>query len=63
VVLEPTISLQYVEYYYEICSYVWYDVNFAYIMFVCIATTSARSRVTGRASWYLECQVLGKLCP
>jgi hypothetical protein len=24
---------------------------------------AVRSRVTGRASWYLESQVTGKLCP
>ena len=29
----------------------------------CIATTSARSQVIWKASWYLESQVSGKLCP
>jgi hypothetical protein len=46
VVLGPTISLRRVEHYYAVCSYVWCDVNFAYTMFVCIATTS--SEVTSR---------------
>jgi hypothetical protein len=41
VVLVPTISLQYVEHYYAVCAYVWCDVNFTYIMFVCIYTTSS----------------------
>jgi hypothetical protein len=45
VVLEPTISLRRVDYYYAICSYDWCDVNFAYTLFVGIATTSARLRV------------------
>jgi hypothetical protein len=40
-VLEPTISLQRVEYYYAVCYYVWCNVNFSYTMFVCIATTSS----------------------
>jgi hypothetical protein len=35
------ISLRYVEHYIAICSYVWCDVYFAYIMFVCIATSSS----------------------
>jgi hypothetical protein len=46
VVLDPTISLRRVDHYYAVYSYVWCDDNFAYTMFVCIATTSARSRVT-----------------
>jgi hypothetical protein len=41
VVLEPRISLRCVEHYYAVCSYVWCDVNFAYTMFVCIATSSS----------------------
>jgi hypothetical protein len=41
VVLEPTISLRHIDHYYSICAYVWCDVNFAYTMFVCIATTSS----------------------
>jgi hypothetical protein len=41
VVLEPAISLRHVEYYYAVCAYVWCDVNFAYTMFVCIATISS----------------------
>jgi hypothetical protein len=41
VVLKPRISLRYVEHYYAVCSYVWCDVNFAYTLFVCIATSSS----------------------
>jgi hypothetical protein len=41
VILEPTISLGCIEYYYVVCSFVWCDVNFSYTMFVCIATTSS----------------------
>jgi hypothetical protein len=41
VILEPTILLRCVEHYYAVCAYVWCDVNFAYTMFVCIATTSS----------------------
>jgi hypothetical protein len=41
VILEATISLRYVEHYYAVCSYVWCDINFAYTMFVCIATNSS----------------------
>jgi hypothetical protein len=41
VVLESVMSLQRVEHYYAVCSYVWCDVNFAYTMFVCIATISS----------------------
>jgi hypothetical protein len=63
VILVSTILLHSVDYYYVVYSYVWCDVNFAYIMLVCIATTSVRLRVTGRSSWYLESQVPGKLCP
>jgi hypothetical protein len=40
VILEPTISLRCIEHYYAIYSYVWYDVNSAYTMFVCIATNN-----------------------
>jgi hypothetical protein len=29
------------KHYYAVCSYVWCDVNFAYTMFVCIATISS----------------------
>jgi hypothetical protein len=42
VILEPRISLCRIEYYYAVCSYVWCDVNFAYAMFVCIATNSSK---------------------
>jgi hypothetical protein len=41
VVLVSTISLRNVEYYYVVYSYVWCNVNFAYTMFVCIATASS----------------------
>jgi hypothetical protein len=41
VVLKPTISLRRVDYYHMVCTYVWCDVNFAYTMFVCIATFSS----------------------
>jgi hypothetical protein len=57
------ISLRSIEYYYAFYSYVWCDVNFSYTMYVCIATTSARSCVIRRSSWYLESQVPSKLCP
>jgi hypothetical protein len=40
VVLKPTISLRCIDHFYEIFSHYWCDVNFAYTMFVCIATTS-----------------------
>jgi hypothetical protein len=41
VILVPTISLERVEYSYIVCYYVWCDVNFAYTLFVCIATISS----------------------
>jgi hypothetical protein len=41
VVLEATTSLRRVEYFYAVCSYVWCNVNFAYSMFVRIATNSS----------------------
>jgi hypothetical protein len=41
VIFVPTISLRRVDYYYVVYSYVWCDVNFVYIMFVYIATTSS----------------------
>jgi hypothetical protein len=41
VIPEPTISLQRVDHYYAVCSYVWCVVNFVYTMFVCIATNSS----------------------
>jgi hypothetical protein len=41
VVLEPRISLRRVEHYYAVCSYVWYDVNFSYTMFVCFVINSS----------------------
>jgi hypothetical protein len=33
--------LRRVDHYYAVCAYVWCDVNFAYTMFVCIATFSS----------------------
>jgi hypothetical protein len=42
VILVPTILSRHVEYYYAVYFYVWCDVNFAYTLFICIATTSAR---------------------
>jgi hypothetical protein len=39
------ILFQYVDHYYVFCIYVWCNVNFAYTIFVCIATISARLRV------------------
>jgi hypothetical protein len=45
VVLEPTILLRRIDYYYVVCSYVWCDINFAYTMFVLLRLT-VRSRVT-----------------
>jgi hypothetical protein len=58
VILEPTISLRRVDYYYAVYSYVWCDVNFAYTMFVCITTTSVRLRVTEEqvGTWNLKSQ-------
>jgi hypothetical protein len=41
VILEPTILLRCVDHYYAIYSHDWCDVNFAYTMFVCIATSSS----------------------
>jgi hypothetical protein len=66
VVLEPTISLRYVEHYYTVCSYVWCDVNFSYTMYVCIV---ASRRASNRGSRYSIGEnterelVEGKLCP
>jgi hypothetical protein len=58
VVLEPTISLRRVDYYYIVCSYVWCDVNFAYTMFVCISTTTVRSWESENhpSTWNLKSQ-------
>jgi hypothetical protein len=63
VILVPMISLRSVEYYYAVRSYVWCDVNFAYTCLSVLLRLAVRTRVTRRASWYLESQVLGKLCP
>jgi hypothetical protein len=41
VILVPMISLRSVEYYYTVNSIVWCDVNFAYTLFVYIATFSS----------------------
>jgi hypothetical protein len=61
VVLVSTISLRNVEYYYVVYSYVWCNVNFAYTMFVCIATASTlavRSRKSEEqvGTWNLKSQ-------
>jgi hypothetical protein len=42
-ILERTISLRCVEYYYLVCSHVWCDVNFSCTMFVCIASSRRAS--------------------
>jgi hypothetical protein len=45
VMLEPTILLQCIEYYYALCSTLWCDVNFSYTMFACIVVNRrARDR-------------------
>jgi hypothetical protein len=41
VVLEPRFSVRHVDHYYVVSFYVWCNVNFAYILFVCIATSSS----------------------
>jgi hypothetical protein len=41
----PIILFQCVDYYYVFCLHVWCDVNIAYTLPICIATTSVRSRV------------------
>jgi hypothetical protein len=51
--LVPTISLRRVDYYYVVYSYVWCDVNFAYTMYVCIATFSSED----------TCHLKSKLVP
>jgi hypothetical protein len=56
VVLKPAISLRCVKYYYAVCAYVWCDVNFAYTMFVCVATTS--SEVTSHLKGKLVPRIL-----
>jgi hypothetical protein len=53
VVLIYRISLCSVEYYYIVYSYVWCNVNFAYTMFVCIATFSSED----------TCHLKSKLVP
>jgi hypothetical protein len=53
VILVPTISLQHVEYSYVVYSYVWCDVNFAYTMFLYIATFSSED----------TCHLKSKLVP
>jgi hypothetical protein len=52
-VLEPTISLRRVDYYYAVYSYARCDVNFAYTMFVYIATFSSED----------TCHLKSKLVP
>jgi hypothetical protein len=51
VVLEPRIELRRVEHYYAVCSYVWCDVNFAYTMFVCIATNISEVSSHLKTKW------------
>jgi hypothetical protein len=41
VVLEPRFQLRSIDHYYAVWSHVWCNVNFAYTMFVCIATSSS----------------------
>jgi hypothetical protein len=53
VVLEPGILLRRIDYYYAVYSYVWCHVNFAYTMFVCIATFSSED----------TCHLKSKLVP
>jgi hypothetical protein len=43
VILEPSILLQRVEYYYAICSHVWHNINFFYTMSICIASSRRAS--------------------
>jgi hypothetical protein len=52
------ILFQFVDYYYVFCIYVWCNVNFAYTLFVCNATTSVRSRESEDhpGTWNLESQ-------
>jgi hypothetical protein len=52
-ILISTISEQHVDYYYSVCAYIWCDVNFAYTMFVCIATFSSED----------TCHLKSKLVP
>jgi hypothetical protein len=58
VVLEPTISLRRVEYYYAVCSDVWCDVNFAYTMFIVLLRIAVRSQESEDylSTWNLESQ-------
>jgi hypothetical protein len=50
VILEPTILLQYVEYYYAVCSHVWCDINLSYIIFACIVASRRASNRGPRCS-------------
>ena len=43
-ILEATILLRHVEYYYVVCAYVWCDVNFVYAMFVVLLRIAVRSQ-------------------
>jgi hypothetical protein len=47
------ILFQYVDHYYVFCIYVWCNVNFAYTLFVCIATFSSED----------TCHLKSKLVP
>jgi hypothetical protein len=44
-VLEPTISLRRVDYYYAVYYYVWCDVNFAYTYLSVLLRLAVRTRV------------------
>jgi hypothetical protein len=58
VILVSTISFWRVDYYHAVYSYVWCDVNFAYIMFVYIATLAVRLRESEDhpGTWNLKSQ-------
>jgi hypothetical protein len=56
VVLEPRFQLRSIDHYCAVWSHVWCNVNFAYTIFVCIATSS--SEVTSHLKTKL---VLGNL--
>jgi hypothetical protein len=63
VILEPTISLRYVEHYYVVCYYVLCGVNFAYTKFVCIATSSSEVTSHLKTKWYLGISTLRQVLP
>jgi hypothetical protein len=63
VILVSTILLRHIDYYYTVYSYVWCNINFAYTCLPVLLRLAVRICVICRASWYLESQVPGKLCP